>query len=216
MKIFKKILTVIGIFISFQIVIRLLRRYFKFPAPPIIHTFLDSNLRRKLQPPELIISRSGIQPGMQVLEVGCGSGAFTPHIAHAVGDHGRVFALDIQPEMLQMLKEKLNRPENAGLHNIIPVNESAYHMPFETGSLDLVYMVAVFQEIPDKHKTLKEIYRVLRPGGYLSISELLPDPDYPWMSTTIRMGLKGGFIVDRLEGNLWNYTIRFKKEKANA
>ena len=129
----------------------------------------------------------------------------------SVGSHGKVYALDIQSEMLVQLQAKLDRPENQDIHNIELLNESAYSLPFEYGAIDLVYLVAVFQEIPDKHKTLQEIKRVLKPGGFLSISEILPDPDYPWMSTTARMGLKAGFVVDRMEGNLWNYTVRFKK-----
>jgi ubiquinone/menaquinone biosynthesis C-methylase UbiE len=66
-------------------------------------------------------------------------------------------------------------------------------------------------EIPDKEKALKEIMRVLKPGGILAISELLIDPDYPRMSTTARMGLQGGFTIEAMEGNLLTYTVRFKK-----
>ena len=212
-KIARAFLKFAKIFLIYQLVLRLLRRYFKFPAPAFFGRVLDSDLRRKVQPPALIISRSGMLPGMQVLEVGCGSGAFTISVARAVGSHGKLFALDIQPEMLSQLQVKLDRPENQDLHNIELVNESAYSLPFEDGAIDLVYLVAVFQEIPDKPKALSEIKRVLKPGGFLSISEILPDPDYPWMSTTARMGLKAGFVVDRMEGNLWNYTVRFKKNE---
>ena len=78
-------------------------------------------------------------------------------------------------------------------------------------SLDLVYMVTVFQEIPDKAGTLKEIRRVLKRRGILAITELLPDPDYPWVTTTVRMGKAGGFRVEDVSGNIWNYTVRFRK-----
>lgn len=210
-KIARTVLIIAKVLLIYQLVLRLLRRYFKFPAPAFFGRVFDSDLRRKIQPPALIIARSGIEPGMQVLEVGCGSGAFTISVARAVGSLGKVYALDIQSEMLVQLQAKLDRPENQDIHNIELLNESAYSLPFEDGAIDLVYMVAVFQEIPDKHKTLQEIKRVLKPGGFLSISEILPDPDYPWMSTTARMGLKAGFMVDRMEGNLWNYTVRFKK-----
>jgi len=212
-KIFRTILKFTKFFLIFQLVFRILRRYFKFPAPAFFGHVLDSDHRRKLQPPALIIERSGIKPGMQVLEVGCGSGAFTVSVARAVGSHGQVYALDIQSEMLAQLQTKLDRPENQDIHNIELVNKTAYSLPFEDGVIDLVYMVTVFQEIPDKPKCLNEITRVLKPGGFLSISEFLPDPDYPWMSTTARMGLKAGFVVDRMEGNLWNYTVRFRKNE---
>ena len=199
------------VFLVFQLLIRLVRRYYKFPAPAFIGAFLDSDLRRRLQSPAAIIERSGIDTGMRVLEVGCGNGGFTTAVARMVGEYGTVFALDIQAEMLEKLQQKLNRPENQDIKNITLLHESAYGLPFVNGSLDLVYMVTVFQEVPDKQKALVEIKRVLKPGGFLAISEFLPDPDYPWISTTARMGLKAGLIIDRIEGNLWNYTVRFKK-----
>ncbi len=207
----KFVVKLLQVFLIFQLVVRLVRRYFKFPAPAFIAGFLDSNLRRKLQPPKTIIARSGIEIGMRVLEIGCGSGGFTIDVARVVGEHGKVFALDIQEDMLNILNQKLDLPENNDVHNITLLKESAYGLPFVSGSLDLVYMVAVFQEIPDKQKVLAEVKRVLKPGGNLAISEFLPDPDYPWMSTTAKIGLKAGFIIDRMEGNLLNYTVRFKK-----
>lgn len=203
--------TIIKAFLFLQIVLRLIRRYFKFPAPAFLGRVLDSDFRRAIQPPGLIIERSGIKAGMKVLEIGPGSGAFTTSVARAVGEKGKVFALDIQAEMLAQLKSKLDLPENRDIQNIELLNKSAYDLPFEYSSIDLVYLIGCFQEIPDKSRTLEEIKRVLKPDGYLAISENLIDPDYPWMSTTAQMGLKAGFQIDALEGNLWNYTVRFKK-----
>jgi len=210
--IFQTLVKILGIFAIYQVILRLVRRYAKFPAPAFMGGILDSDYRRRLQPPWQVILRSGIEPGMQVLEVGCGSGGYTTYVAHAVGPEGKVYALDIQPEMLAQLRAKLNRPENIALNNVELINHSAYTLPFPDGTLDLVYMVTVFQEIPDRLRTLHEIWRVLKPGGFLAISELLVDPDYPWLSTTARWGLQAGFVIDRVEGNLWTYTVRFKKE----
>ena len=211
-KFIQTLLNIAAIFGIYQVILRLLRRYAKFPAPAFIGRILDSDWRRRLQPPWQVILRSGIEPGMQVLEIGCGSGGFTTYVARAVGPQGRVYALDIQPEMLAQLSAKLNRPENSSLNNIELINQSAYSLPFSDEPLDLVYMVTVFQEIPDRLRVLNEVRRVLKPGAFLAISELLVDPDYPWISTTARWGLKAGFVVDRIEGNVWTYTVRFKKE----
>ncbi|HMN59126.1 MAG TPA: methyltransferase domain-containing protein [Anaerolinea sp.] len=211
-KFIQTLLNIAAIFGIYQVILRLLRRYAKFPAPAFIGRILDSDWRRRLQPPWQVILRSGIEPGMQVLEIGCGSGGFTTYVARAVGPQGRVYALDIQPEMLAQLSAKLNRPENSSLNNIELINQSAYSLPFPDETLDLVYMVTVFQEIPDRLRVLNEVRRVLKPGAFLAISELLVDPDYPWISTTARWGLKAGFVVDRIEGNVWTYTVRFKKE----
>ena len=209
--IIKILLIIFGLFAVWQIVIRVGRKLFHFPAPAFIGPFLDSDFRRRLQPPDKLIQRSGVKKGMQVLEVGCGSGAFTTFVARAIGEKGKVYALDIQEKMLEQLKNKLLKPDNRDIKNIEMINKSAYELPFENNSIDLVYMVTVLPEIPDRNRALLEIKRVLKPGGILAITELLPDPDYPLKSTTIRLGRQAGFSLDKATGNFWNYTVRFKK-----
>lgn len=198
-----------GILIFYQIVIRIVRKFVHFPAPAFIGRFLDSDHRRRMQSPDAIIKRSGMKSGMKILEIGCGSGAFTTFIARYVGSKGRVYALDIQPGMLEQLKNKLLKPENRDINNIVLKLASAYDLPFSDNLFDLVYMVSVFQEIPDTANALEEIKRVLKAGGILAISEFFIDPDYPLRSTTIKQGEQGGFKFDGVFGNFWNYTVRF-------
>jgi len=207
----KILLITFGLFAAWQIIIRVGRKLFHFPAPAFIGRFLDSDLRRTLQPPDKLIQRSGIKKGMHVLEIGCGSGAFTTFVAKAVGEKGKVYALDIQPEMLKQLEKKLSKPENRGIKNIKLILDSAYELPFSNDSLDLVYLITVLEEIPDRKKALQEIKRVLRRGGILAVTELLLDPDYSLKSTTVKLGQGAGFVVEKTRGNFWNYTVRFKK-----
>ena len=204
---------IVGIFVLFQIVIRVGRKLFHFPAPAFIGPILDSDFRRRLQPPDKLIQRSGIKEGMRVLEVGCGSGAFTTFVARAVDKKGKVYALDIEEKMLKQLKNKLLKSENRDIKNIELIHKSAYQLPFENNSLDLVYMITVLQEIPDRNRALGEVKRVLKPHGILAVTELLSDPDYPLKSTTIKTGEKAGFILDKALGNFWNYTVRFRKPR---
>jgi ubiquinone/menaquinone biosynthesis C-methylase UbiE len=201
----------LGIFALYQIALRLIRKVWRFPAPAFIGYFLDSDYRRTLQPPDQIVARSGAQPGMKVLEIGCGSGAYTTFFARAVAPTGEVAALDIQPAMLAQLAAKLAKPENQDIQNIVLHEASAYELPFDDNTLDLVYMITVFQEIPDRDRTLAEVLRVLKPGGLLAITEWIFDPDYPLMSTTVKQGTQAGFAVDAVLGNWWTYTVRFKK-----
>ena len=147
------------------------------------------------------------------MDLGCGSGAFTTFVARVVGEQGKVYAVDIQPAMLRQLERKLAKPENQDIINIELRQAGAYDLPFEDGTIDLVYMVAVFQEIPDRGKALREVSRVLKTGGILAITEFLPDPDYPLRSTTIKICQREGFVLDKSSGNLWNYTVRFKKSQ---
>jgi len=205
-------LSVLGVVVLYRIAAGIVRKLFHFPAPAFIGAFLDSDLRRALQPPGPLIERSGIQEGMTVLEVGCGSGAYTTYVARAVGPEGRVCALDIQSGMLQQLERKLTRPEYRDIRNVELYERSAYDLPFDDKTFDVVYMITMLQEIPDPARALVEARRVLRVGGKLAVTEFLPDPDYPFSSTTAKMGQAVGFTVDAVLGNFWTYTVRFTKQ----
>lgn len=196
---------------AWQAAIRLARRFVDFPAPAFIGRFLASDARRRMQPAETIVRRSGAAAGMAVLEIGCGSGAYTPDVAAAIGPHGRVYALDVQAGMLRQLRARLAQRTGPDHAPVTPIQGSAYALPLADGSLDLVYLITVLQEIPDPVRALREIGRVLRPGGSVAITEWIADPDYPWAATTIRQGLAAGLQVAAVEGNLWSYTVRFQR-----
>ena len=205
------LLKALGLFLAYQFLIRVVRKRFHFPAPAFMGRLLDSDYRRTLQPPHVIIARSGIREGMRVLEVGCGSGCYTTAVARAVGPRGHVYGLDIQPGMLRQLADKLGRPENSNIQNVTLLNKGAYELPFADGALDLVYTITVLQEIPDPLRALREAHRVLKPSGVLAVTEWLPDPDFPLPTTTMRLGRAAGFEVEGMLGNLWHYTVRFRK-----
>lgn len=80
----KIILIVIGALFLYQVLTRVVRKLHHLPAPAFIGRFLDSDFRHWLQPPDKIIERSGIKPGMTVMELGGGSGAFTLFSARVV------------------------------------------------------------------------------------------------------------------------------------
>ena len=202
---------VLGFLVLYQLVLRLVRKRFHFPVPPVVGRFLDSDLRRWMQPPGPVMERSGIRRGMRVLEIGCGSGGYTTYAARAVGESGEVCALDIQTAMLEQLERKLQRPEFQDIGNIQLYQHSAYDLPFEDETFDVVFMITVLPEIPDRHRALLQVKRVLKPGGTLAVTEFLVDPDYPWWSTTVRLGRDAGFEVDAVLGNVWTYTVRFTR-----
>jgi ubiquinone/menaquinone biosynthesis C-methylase UbiE len=215
MKAWEIILIGIAVILAFPILwitlAKLVRKLHPFPAPVFIGKLLDSSYRRRIQPPRQLIERAGIKKGMNVLDLGCGSGAFTPSIARTVGRSGKVYALDIQADMLKQLERKLSRPENRDIKNVKMIESNAYELPFDDSSLDVVNMVTVLPEIPDRNRALAEVKRVLKPGGLLAVTELFPDPDYPWKSTTIKFGESAGFVMEEVSGNFFNYTVRFRK-----
>jgi ubiquinone/menaquinone biosynthesis C-methylase UbiE len=207
----KIILIAIGAIIFILIVIRITRKSYQFPAPAYVGHVLDSGFRRFFQPPEKIIERSSIKAGMTVLELGCGSGAYTTYVARAVGGQGKLYAVDIQPAMLRQLERKLSKAGNKDIRNIELKEASAYELPFADDSIDLACMVTVLMEIPDRGRALREVQRVLKPGGILAVTEFFPDPDYPLRATVIKIGEREGFIFDESQGSFWNYTVKFEK-----
>jgi SAM-dependent methyltransferase len=208
--------SILGFVFLWLTLAKVVRKLVHFPAPAWTGWFLDSGFRRWMQSPERIVKRSAIKPGMRVLELGCGPGAYTTFVARAVGPKGKVYALDIQPRMLAQLENKLSRPENQDITNIELIQASAYELPFADESFDLVYMITVLPEIPDPHKALLESKRVLKPGGILAVTEFFPDPDYPLKRTTVNEATGVGFVEDKVLGNFWNYTARFIKPKEST
>jgi ubiquinone/menaquinone biosynthesis C-methylase UbiE len=190
---------------------RILRRHYKFPVPLFVASFLDSRLRKTMQPPHKIVERSGIQEAMTVMELGCGPGTYTLDIARAVGDGGRIYAVDIQRAMIDKLEKKLQKPENRDVQNVIPKVANAYELPLPEECLDSVVVICALQEIPDRQRALGELYRVLRPRGVLAVTEWAVDPDYPLRGTTKRICEQAGFKLRESRGNLFHYTLQFEK-----
>jgi ubiquinone/menaquinone biosynthesis C-methylase UbiE len=194
---------------------RILVKVFNYsrPVPAFMSPFLDSRIRLFLQPPELILERSGVKTGIRVLDLGAGSGIYSFKVALSVGNDGQVIALDIQSDMLKIIKEKLKQPENKKITNIEVVNADAAKLPFDSFSFDVVIMVSVFQEFVDKLGVLKEVRRVLKNDGVLAISETLPDIDYYLPQTLKKIVSKAGFNEKETKGNWFSYTMRFVKKE---
>jgi ubiquinone/menaquinone biosynthesis C-methylase UbiE len=204
-----------GFLICLTSPVRLAKRIRRFQPPPFASSIetriLESDLRRKLWSVEEIIERSGIEKGVIVLELGCGPGVHTIDFAKAIGGKGKLYAVDMQPKMISRLKEKLSKPEYKYLSNIETKVANAYDLPFRNETIDLVVMVGVLGEIPDKNRALKEIRRVLKPGGILAISENLIDPDYPLRKTTSKYCEQGGYQLVKTNGSFFNYVSQFRR-----
>ena len=210
------ILIAIAAIIFILLAFRIVRKSYQLPAPAYMGRLLDSDFRRFLQPAGAIIERSGIEAGMTVLELGCGSGAYTTYLARALGEQGKLYAVDIQPAMLRQLERKLDREENKDVRNVELKEASAYELPFADGSIDLACMVTVLMEIPDRGRALREVKRVLKLGGMLAVTEFFPDPDYPFRATVIRDGMEAGFLFEKSQGSFWHYTVTFNKPLSGA
>ncbi|MEA1978137.1 MAG: class I SAM-dependent methyltransferase [Chloroflexota bacterium] len=195
-------------FISFQIVLRLVRRIYKFPIPHFLTNLIDNPIRRRIQPPESTPARHGIHTGMRVLEVGPGNGTYTLAASQAVGAAGRVVAIDIEPRIIERLQQRV---ELEGAGNIEVRVADVHQLPFPDASFDAIYMITVIGEIPAPGEAMHEFYRVLRHGGTLAFSEFLPDPDYSLPRTLNALAGGAGFHLRSRLGKLFYYTLLFEK-----
>jgi len=191
-----------------QLIIRLIRHYYKFPIPGFMVDIIDNPLRRKIQPPCEMPDLFGIEPGMIVLEVGPGNGVYTVESARRVGTSGKVITVDIQPKVIQRL---ITRTIAESLTNITGNIVNVHHLPYKDGIFDAIYMIAVIGEIPNPEKALQEFYRVLSPSGTLAFSELLFDPDYPMVKTLTKWADQANFVLRSKQGNFLVYTLVFEK-----
>lgn len=167
------------------------------PCPYRFAWVLDLPVRAWWAGPEKIVCSFGLQPGQRVLEIGPGTGYYSIDASRLVGPEGSLVALDIQ---FPMLLELRRRACKAGSGPMRFVQANAQEMPIRTAALDQVFLTAVLGEIPNRPAALAEIRRVLRPGGRLSLSEQLPDPDYVTLRTLRRELTPLGFVEVRSRG----------------
>jgi ubiquinone/menaquinone biosynthesis C-methylase UbiE len=145
---------------------------------------------------------------MQVLEIGPGNGTYTIGAAHRVGPTGKVIAIDIEPKMIARVQKRI---EAEGIKNIEARVADVYDLPFEDSCFDLIYMIAVINEIPNIPKALAEFHRVLNPNGTLVTSEIFTDPDYLLASNLTKKFRAADFHLKEKIGNYFYYTLIFTK-----
>ena len=114
-----------------------------------------------------------LSPSSAVLEVGPGPGFFSPSVAREV-PRGHLELLDVQLPMLRKARRQVRR---ANLSNVGFACGSAASLPYRADAFDRVLMVAVLGEVSCLGDCVREIARVLQPGGLLVITELPGDPD---------------------------------------
>lgn len=114
-------------------------------------------------------------PGLDVLDVGCGPGSITIDFARRVGAGGRAVGIDTSYEVLMKASELAAM---SGVQNVIFEPATVMDLPFATGSFDIVHAHQVLQHLSDPVGALREMARVLRPGGVLAVR----DADYGAMS----------------------------------
>jgi ubiquinone/menaquinone biosynthesis C-methylase UbiE len=178
--------------------------------------------REKEEATSLLLEHLGVREGQTVCDLGCGNGYLTLPIARAVGEEGRVLAVDIQPPMLEMLA---GRAAEAGLENIetIVAGEADPHLP--PGSCDLVVMLDVYHEVGRPESLLRHLRAALAPDGRLCFVEFrAEDPDVPIkrehkMSKAqllLEMAHNGLRFASEFDGLPWQHLVFFEKDRRDS
>jgi len=139
--------------------------------------WLERPEREAEEAPQEVIAALALRSGEVVADIGAGSGYFTWRLARAVGPAGRVYAVDIQPEMLARLKTNLAARD---ISNVVMVLGGEQDPGLPRASLDLALMVDVYHELTWPHEMLAAICASLKPGGRLVFVEYrAEDPAVP-------------------------------------
>jgi ubiquinone/menaquinone biosynthesis C-methylase UbiE len=147
----------------------------------------------------------GPEPGERILEIGPGVGYYTLDLAEWLAPDGTVEIFDLQQKFLDHV---MRRAAERGLENVVPTQGDATALPYEDASIDAVVLTAVLGEIPDPVAALREIRRVLKPGGRLVVGELFGDPHFTTRASLKRQAAKASLAFDTRSGNWFAYFAR--------
>jgi precorrin-6B methylase 2 len=140
------------------------------------------------QPPAKVMDMVGIKPGMTIGEIGAGRGRYTVHLARRVGDQGRIYANDIDPNALEYLKQ---RCERNGIANIEIVLGKVDDPHFPRTGLDMIFMVWTYHMMEKPVEMLRSLIPYLKPGALVVMVEPVPaETEDEIKAATARLGRK--------------------------
>jgi ubiquinone/menaquinone biosynthesis C-methylase UbiE len=170
-------------------------------------------LRFSLALPRPFLTRSRLREllslrlGERVLEVGPGTGYYSLHAARWLEPGGTLDILDIQQEMLD---DTMQRAQALGISNVLPTRGDAQVLPYPDGHFDAAYLVATLGEVPDKQRALRELRRVLKPGGRLVVGESQPDPHMVSLDKLRKLADIAGLSYEGRIGGRLGYFASFR------
>ena len=146
--------------------------------------------------------------GERVLEVGPGTGYYSLPVAGALGG-GSLDVVDVRREFLD---DVVRRADADGLENVRATLADGARLPYDDQTFDAAFLVTVLGEIPDQDAALRELRRVLRPGGRLVVGESLAggDPHHVWFRTLRPRAEAAGFALETKNGGPLAYLASFR------
>ncbi len=181
--------------------------------------WLERPEREKEEQPARLIKALKIQPGTVLADIGAGSGYYAFRFAPLVGDKGKILAVDIQPEMLDIIRKRMKAQK---VTNVEPVQGTETDPKLPAGGVDLILMVDVYHEFSHPYEMTQAMVKALKPGGRLVFVEFrLEDESVP-IKRVHKMSQKQVLRemaqfplrhVETLDMLPWQHVIIFEKKK---
>jgi arsenite methyltransferase len=127
---------------------------------------LESPERAEWQMPDKVVAALGLRPGQVVADLGAGPGYFSFRLARKVGKHGRVFAVDVEPALLNVLRERIANQKAVQITPVLGLPENPLVPP---ASCDRVLSVNAYHHYPSGPAALRQMASLLRRGGRLAL-----------------------------------------------
>ena len=168
----------------------------------------------------LMLSNLGVKTGMTVCDMGCGNGFYAVQIAKMVGPHGKVLGVDIQPEMLELLKK---RAAEHDVTNVIPVLGTLADPKLPEGKIDLMLCVDVYHEFSHPVHMLAAMRKALSPKGLVALVEFRGEdpkvpikPEHKMTKEQImnEWGKNGFKLSKEFEGLPWQHMMFFSRDES--
>lgn len=184
--------------------------------------WLERSEREIEEMPDTALTSIGVKEGMTVADVGAGSGYFTVRLSRRVGATGKVYANDIQPEMLRLLRQRLAKAQFTNIETVLGT-EADPKLPAK--SQDLILMVDVYHEFSQPQKMLRKLREALKDDGRLVLLEYRKEdpwvpirPEHKMSVAEAKLEVEDeGFLLDSVKKDLpRQHILIFKKAPAAA
>ncbi len=188
---------------------------------PLVNT-LESESREIYAERGKLADLIGLRAGMRIADVGAGSGFMAEEFARRVGAGGKVYAVDINPALLERVTQRATAQGLADIETVL-TREDSVDLP--AAAVDVIFVCDTYHHFEYPQKSLAGIHRALRPGGELVIVEFhrKPGESQGWVLEHVRAGQEevtreieaAGFALLRVEPAPFlaqNYVLRFRKK----